>query len=49
MGFMGNFRILNVNFVKISFVAFLIVTFYEIFIKFRKIFNPLRSAYRQFL
>ena len=35
------FKILNINFKKISFITYFIIVFYEIFIRLRSIFYPL--------
>ena len=40
------FWILHINFEKISFFTFFILTFYETFIKFRKVFGSLKTVYR---
>ena len=43
------FRILNIDFKKISFTFLFIIVLYEIFIQFRNIFNPLRIIYWKLL
>ena len=43
------FRVLNISFEKVSFFTFFIIPFYETFVKFRKIFNPIKTIYRQLL
>ena len=45
MNFMSFFKILNINFKKISFIIFIIIIFYKIFIKLRRIFHPLKIIY----
>ena len=49
VGHLFFFRTLNINFKKISFIAVFIVVFYDIFIKLRYIFNPLKTIYSQLL
>ena len=49
MKLMKLFRTLNINFNKISFIAFFIIAFDKIFIIPRCFFNPLKAIYRQLL
>ena len=39
------FRMLNINFEKMSFVTFVTLTVFEIFIKLKSIFDPLKTIY----
>ena len=45
MNFMYFFRIFNINFQKISFITFFVITFYEIFIKLGSILHSLKIIY----
>ena len=45
MKFVQFFKVLNISFKKISIVTFFILVFYEIFIKLRSIFYPLKFFY----
>ena len=43
------FHGLHINIKKMSFTTFIILALYEIFIKFRNIFNPFKVTYRELL
>ena len=45
MKFMQFFKILNINFEKISFITFSIIVFYKIFLKLKGIFDSLKIIY----
>ena len=42
-GYVQIFKILKMNFKKILFITFFIITFYKAFIKFRNVFNTFKS------